>query len=295
VASDGAYARLMLAASKHAKVNFKAWDSLLKFHGAELELKATRPPPDIISLLWRRMINLLVKRHYSHMSYDLSSKLTPGHIKLKVNSTVDSQRTDLSIEDKNGLMKFCGFKSRAFLPLLRPSSSPIKVYHTKSLNLPICTLSASAERSEIETFDGADLSADELRDGCSYLLAGNCRGQRTFAISYSRSNNLYTILYDNQQKIVVSETGFEVNGVAQADKEGLVAKVGDTVMLSYKGLLKVILPNRVELIREKNSSTGYVKTSNVHRGRLCGLCGDLDGNAVNDKVSVESSGTCAAR
>lgn len=164
------------------------------------------------------------------------------------------------------------------------------------MNLPVCTLSASAERSQIETFDGLDISADELRDGCSYLLAGNCRGRRTFAVSYSRADNKYTILYDDQYKIVISETGFEVNGVAQADKEGLVGKVGEVVLLSYKGLLKVILPNRVEVIREKNSSIGYVKASNIFRGRLCGLCGDLDGNMVNDKVNVDSlgSGSCAA-
>lgn len=124
---DDIYSKLIGASQKHAKANFRAWDSLLKFHGLELEVTATRPPPEAVTLLWRRLNDLLVKKHYAYLSYGGSDdggnvgKLEPGHIKIQLNSTVDSQRSDLTIQDRNGRLQFQGFKSRAIIPYLRPS------------------------------------------------------------------------------------------------------------------------------------------------------------------------------
>ena len=134
---------------------------------------------------------------------------------------------------------------------------------------------------------------------CDYLLTSNCRGIKNFAVTYNKKDDAFTILYDNKHKIVVTRTGFTLNGEAQADKSGLVAAVDDLALVSYKGLLGVMLPNKVVVIRERDSSIGYIKASRLFRGRLCGLCGNMGGNAAADDVSsisdyAVSGGQCAA-
>jgi len=228
------------------------------------------------------------------LRFDATEKSAVNEFLQSSNSTVDNSRTDLKMTDKFGTVSFIGF--RGYLQeLLRPSSAPVKTYKCETFNKPICAVVADAERSLVETFDGRDLTGDEFGEGCEYLVAGNCRGKRSFAITYNKGTNSYTILYDNEQKIVVSATGIEVNGVAQPDKQGLVAKVGDTVILQYKGLYSVMLPNKVTLFREKNSSIGYVQVSRIHKGRLCGLCGDLNGDCSNDAIDFDSTATCSAK
>ena len=60
--------------------------------------------------------------------------------------------------------------------------------------------------------------------------------------------------------------------------------VDNIALLSYKGLLAVKLPNKVWLIRERDSSTAYIKASKLFRGRLCGLCGKMTGDKKQDRV-----------
>ena len=72
--------------------------------------------------------------------------------------------------------------------------------------------------------------------------------------------------------------------VDQEDKNGLVKVVDNIALLSYKGLLAVKLPNKVWLIRERDSSTAYIKASRLFRGRLCGLCGKMTGDKIMDRV-----------
>ena len=76
----------------------------------------------------------------------------------------------------------------------------------------------------------------------------------------------------------MSNSGFSLDDVDQEDKNGLVKVVDNIALLSYKGLLAVKLPNKVWLIRERDSSTAYIKASRLFRGRLCGLCGRMTGD-----------------
>ena len=294
---DNFYSKLIDKSNSHPGCSLKTWDFLLKFHGMNGEINLKKPLPDQVRHLYRRLKFLMVKKHYGSMSYDIDDKLEEGKMKVWLNSTVDSQRSDLVIQDKTGRQSWIGFHSSFLIPWLRPSGSPIKVFYHNTLNQPVCTLTVG-EKPEVETFDGRDVPAEDLASGCEYLLVSNCKGRKTFAITYKKSDDTYTVLYDNKNKIVVTPTGFTVDGVEQPEKSGLVNKVADVSLFRYKGILAVQLPNKVALIREEGTSTGYVKSSRIFRGRTCGLCGDFDGNGSNDDVNSVNefsvSGTCAA-
>lgn len=119
----------------------------------------------------------MAKRWYKHLSFDQSDpNIDPMKLWYSSNSTVDNCRTDMAFTDALSRQELHGIKSR-ILPYFRPSSAPIKMFQTDTFNKPVCTLSAQAERTEIESFDGRDISADELKANCDYLLAGNCRGK----------------------------------------------------------------------------------------------------------------------
>lgn len=296
-AGDNFYSKLIDRSNSHPGCSLKTWDFLLKFHGMKGEINLKKPLPDQVRHLYRRLKFLMVKKHYGSMSYDIDDKLEEGQMKVWLNSTVDSHRSDLVIQDRTGRQSWTGFHSAFLIPWLRPSGSPIKVFYHNTLNQPVCTLTVG-ERPEVETFDGRDIPAEDLVSGCEYLLLSNCKGRKTFAITYKKPDDTYTILYDNRNKIVVTASGFTVDGVEQPQKSGLVSKIADVSLFRYKGILAVQLPNKVALIREEGSSTAYVKSSRIFRGRTCGLCGDFDGNGSNDDVNSVNdfsvSGTCAA-
>jgi len=281
---DNYYAKLIGRTREHPTCSLKAWDRILKFHGFKSEVKVKKQPiPDAIKHLHRRIKFLMAKRHFAFMTFDPEDKLQEGNMKVYMNSTVDNKRTDMTIKDKDGAAIFKGFESK-ILPLVRPSTSPIKVFYHNTFNPPVCSLNAGDAKKEIETFDGKDIPANKLDGDCEYLLVSNCRGIKNFAITYNKKTDSFTVLYDNKHKIIVSKTGFTLNGAAQPDKKGLVAKADDIALGNYKGLLGVRLPNKVTLIREKDSSVGHIQASRLFRGRLCGLCGDSTGDPASDEV-----------
>ena len=104
------------------------------------------------------------------------------------------------------------------------------------------------------------------------------------AITYNKKRDAFTVLYENN-KIVVSRNGFNTNGIDQEESHVLVEVINGISILSHKGLLAVILPNKVTLIRERDSSIGYIKTSRLFKGDLCGLCGPMTGDKNEDIVS----------
>lgn len=290
------YSKLIARSLAHPGCSFKSWDFLLKFHGLKAQMELKKPLNPQVRHLYRRVKMLLTKVHYNNMKYDIDDKIEEGKLKVWVNSTVDSKKSDLIIQDKSGKQSFTGFKSTFILPWFRPSTSPLKVFYHNTLNLPVCTLTLG-DKPEVETFDRRDVPVEDLQAGCEYLLVSNCRGRKTLAITYNREKDEYTILYDHKHKVVVTSKGFLLNGEAQPEVSGLVKKVDDMVLASYKGILAVKLPNRITFIRESGASTGYVQASRIFRGRLCGLCGDFDGDSANDDVSSVSdfgvSGQCS--
>jgi len=295
--AENIYSQMISRSHVHPKCSFKAWDKLLKFHGYKMEMTILKPLPEQVKGLHRRIKFLLAKRHYGDMSYEIGEKIDENSMKVFMNSTVDDQRTDLLIQDKTGSQRFSGFTSR-LIPLVRPSGSPIKVFHHNTFNMPLCSISNGA-RKEVETFNNRDIKTDDMAADCEYLLVSNCRGIKNFAITFNRKDDTFTILYDNKHKITITKAGFTLNGEAVPDKSGLVKEVDGIAMLSYKGILGVLLPNRVGIAREVNSPVGYVQTSRLFRGRLCGLCGDTGDDAAGDNVATVTdfavSGQCAAK
>lgn len=282
--ADNPYSKMIARSHAHLRCSIKAWDQILKFHGYKGTATFKKPIPEEIKHLHRRIKFLLAKRHYNYMTYDIDLKTDENTIKISSNSSVDNRRTDLIIQDRTGAAIFKGFESK-IIPLLRPSSSPIKTFYHNTLNQPICSINAGEAKKEIESFDGRDIPADEMTGDCDYLLTSNCRGVKNMAVTYNKKEDTFTIFYDNKHKIVITKTGFTLDGADQGDKNGLVAAVDDIALLSYKGLLGVKLPNKVMVIRERDSSVGYIKASRLFRGRLCGLCGNMSGNPVADDVS----------
>ncbi|KAI1309103.1 Speckle-type POZ protein [Halotydeus destructor] len=266
------------------KDNFLTWKTVLAFHGFKGKLTLKKQIPDEVKLVWKKIRFVTSAMYYRHLSYDVNTKADPSTIHVSMNSTIDNSLSDLVITDKEGRQSITNYKSKV-AKYMRPSSSPVPVAGKKMLNLPLCTYLGSRDDFGVDTFDGKSVFFDALNSKkCSYLLAGNCRGKKTFAITYAIDSDTFTILYDDQQRIDVTASGFVVNGQAQPDKEGLVGKHGDTVLLAYKGLMKVMLPNKVVFIRETNSMTAYVQMSRINRGRLCGLCGDYNGDGSNDEL-----------
>ena len=198
-------------------------------------------------------------------------------MKISMNSSVLEETTDLIIQDKAGATIIKGFKSK-IIPLLRPSSSPIKTFHHNTFNQPICSVDAA----KIESFDGQSIPSSSNSD-CDLLLTSNCNGVKNMAVTYNKKEDAFTVLYE-RHKIVVSKSGFSLDDVDQEEKNGLVKVVDNIALLSYKGLLAVKLPNKVWLIRERDSSTAYLKASRLFRGRLCGLCGRMTGDKKMDIV-----------
>lgn len=296
-AAENIYSQMISRTHEHTKCSIKTWDKLLKFHGYKMEMTILKPLPEQIKGLHRRIKFLLAKRHYGDMSYEIGEKIDENKMMIFMNSTVDNQRTDLLIQDKTGSQRFNGFASR-LIPLVRPSASPIKVFHHNTFNLPVCSIN-NGLRKEVETFSGRDIKIGGMADDCDYLLASNCRGLQNFAVTYNKKDDVITILYDNKHKITITKTGFTYNGEALPDKSGLVKSVDDINILSYKGILGVLLPNRIAVARELNQSIGYVQASRLFRGRLCGLCGDAGGDASGEQVSTVTdfavSGQCAAK
>jgi len=293
---DNPYAKMIAKSHAHTRCSIKAWDRILKFHGYRGEATFKKPIPEEIKHLHRRIKFLLAKRHYNFMTYDINLKVEDNKIKISSNSSVDNKRTDLVIQDRTGAAIFKGFESK-IIPLLRPSSSPIKTFYHNTFNLPVCSINGA--KQEVESFDGRDIPVNGMNGDCDYLLMSNCRGIKNFAVTYNKKDDSFTILYDNKHKVVVSKTGFTYNGAAQPDKTGLVHAVDDMALMNYKGLLGVKLPNKVFFIRERDTSVGYIKASRLFRGRLCGLCGSMGGNGVADDISslsdyAVSGGQCAA-
>jgi len=296
--SENPYARLIAKAHSNTKCSIKAWDKLLKFHGYRGEATFKKPIPEEIKHLHRRIKFLLAKKNYNFMTYDISLKTEDNKIKISSNSSVDNKRTDLMIQDRTGAVIFKGFESK-IIPLLRPSSSPIKTFSHNTLNLPICSINAGDAKKEVESFDGRSIPVPGMTGDCEYLLSSNCRGVKNFALTYNKKDDSFTILYDNKHKIVVTKTGFTFDGTAQPDKNGLVHAVDDIALASYKGILAVKLPNKISFLRERDTSVGYIKASRLFRGRLCGLCGSMSGDTVSDDISAlsdyaVSGGQCAA-
>lgn len=293
--ADNIYSQMIARSQAHTKCSIKAWDKLLKFHGYKMEMTILKPLPEQVKGLHRRIKFLLAKRHYGDMSYEIGEKIDDNKMKVFMNSSVNDQRTDLLIQDKTGSQRFSGFASK-LIPLVRPSASPVKVFHHDTFNLPVCSIN-NGIRKEVETFNSRDISIDGMAADCEYLLASNCRGIQNFAVTFNKKDDTFTILYDNKHKIVVTKTGFTYNGEAVPDKSGLVKEVDGIALLSYKGLMGVMLPNRVSVGRETNSPIGYVSASRLFRGRLCGLCGDSGGDAASDAISSVTdfavSGQCA--
>jgi hypothetical protein len=293
---DNIYSQMIARSHLHTKCSIKTWDKLLKFHGYKMEMTILKPLPEQLKGLHRRIKFLLAKRHYGDMSYEIGEKIDENKVKVYMNSTVDDQRTDLLIQDKTGSQRFTGFVSK-IVPLVRPSASPIKTFHHNTFNLPICSVNNGAKK-EVETFNSRDIPIDDMTADCEYLLVSNCRGLQNLAVTFNRKDDAFTILYDNKHKITITKTGFTLNGEVLPEKEGLVKEVDGIAILSYKGIMGVMLPNRVSVAREKNSPIGYVQASRLFRGRLCGLCGDAGGNASGDDISTVTdfavSGQCAA-
>ena len=295
--AENMYSQMIGRTHLHTKCSIKTWDKLLKFHGYKMEMTILKPLPEQVKGLHRRIKFLLAKRHYGDMSYEIGDKIDDNKVNVFMNSTVDNQRTDLLIQDKTGSQRFSGFVSR-LIPLVRPSGSPIKVFHHNTFNLPLCSVN-NGLRKEVETFNSHDIATGDMAADCEYLLASNCRGIKNFAVTFNRKDDTFTILYDNKHKITITKTGFTHNGEALPEKSGLVKAVDDIEILSYKGILAVKLPNRVSVARELNSPIGYVQASRLFRGRLCGLCGDAGGDAADDVISTVTdfavSGQCAAK
>ena len=231
------------------------------------------------------------------MSFDIEDKASEGSLSFYVNSTVDSMRTDITLQDKTGTQKFKSIRSY-LLPLLRPSASPVKVFKSNTLNMPVCSIVSESGRNEIETFSRRDILTDDLAVGCEYLLTANCRGLKNFAITYSKKDDTYKILYDNKHELVVTKDAVTLNGAKQVESDELVAAEDGIYIGRYHGLFGIRLPNRIEFIREIGSPNAYIRASRLFRGRLCGLCGSNDGNSISDDISSFAeygvNGTCPA-
>ena len=295
--TENMYSQMIARVHEHTKCSFKAWDRLLKFHGYKMEFTSLKPLPQEVKALHHRIKLLLALLHFGDLSLEIGERTEDNKMKVFMNSTVDDQRTDLLIQDRTGSQKFTGFTSK-LVPLVRPSASPIKTFHFNTFNLPVCSVNTGTKK-EVETFDNRDIPADNMSEDCEYLLASNCRGLKNFAVTFNKKEQEFTILYDNKHKIVVGKTGFTHNGQVVPDKTGLVKSVDDVVLASYKGLFAVVLPNRVKLIREKDSPVGYIQASRLFRGRLCGLCGDSGSYAESMNMTSLSdfavSGQCVAK
>lgn len=292
---DNLYSTMISKAQAHPGCYLRAWSTLLKFHGVKGTIKINKPLPDQVKDVRRRIRSLMIKRYWSDMSFDIEDKAPEGTLSFWANSTVDSMRTDITLKDKTGTQKFKSIRSY-LLPLLRPSASPVKIFKANTFNMPVCSIVSETGRNEIETFSRRDILTDDLATGCEYLLTSNCRGLKNFAIT--KKDDVYKILYDNKDEIVITKDGVSVNGEKQVESDGFAA-IGESIYIGrYHGLLGVRLPNQIEVIREVGSPNAYIRASRLFRGRLCGLCGANDGNSVSDDVSSLAefgvTGTCPA-
>ncbi|KAG8230091.1 hypothetical protein J437_LFUL009524 [Ladona fulva] len=150
----------------------------------------------------------------------------------------------------------------------------------------------SLELGNIVTFDGKKFGWNDYDSRqCWHVLAKDCSGASRIAI-LARIYNNYTEVEVNldNYRVLRLKNGptAEVNGETIAMSEDLVAEVSDL----KNATLMVISKSKDQAIEVSMPAHGFyliygddrvmVEASRIHQGRLCGLCGDYDGEKVND-------------
>ena len=125
--------------------------------------------------------------------------------------------------------------------------------------------------------------------GCTYKLTGECE-DNGFSVHLNTGSNELRVYFSGQE--IVMSKGRIVMGTMSLH-EVTIPSVVSGVIFEQNGPTTIV--NLFDTIIRWDGSDGYViEPSDALKGRACGLCGNFDQNAKNDRITMDGKTTESA-
>merc|ERR1740128_917044 len=146
----------------------------------------------------------------------------------------------------------------------------------------VCTIGEET----VTTFDGLRYNASV--SGCAQLVTKDCSGRYKMAVLVREEQNkkIVTVLLDTEKiELRPASMKVKINDMEMTIRDPYLVKDSENKVLAIiqstaDGFIKLESPSHLIAVHSDEKRT-TVSGSALHRGRLCGLCGNQDGDKAN--------------
>lgn len=234
--------------------------------------------------------------HYNHMDRNAYAKNPEGQVRVEFNVSIHDPVADLRVFEPHETIHY----THIYVPYFHPVRTyPFFYYsnlqeYTKIYNYPYCLV----QKDEVRTFDNVTYTLPPI--DCYKVIAKDCSPTQYFLvlgkkITHSRYEKAVKIFFDKYkvEALPVSEESdliVRVNGkrVKVIENEPYYHYVQDgerqalLFLVSYNGLYYSFHSHAYGLSVEYDGKAISVQVSPLQRGKQCGLCGDYNGDQLDE-------------